>query len=219
MSTFRNMMLAASVGALISGQDLASADTLGPPYIPYPNPPASLAEAKAQAPTRRSNVVDFMACGNEAAFIDFLLNEPPAAGEDIGPMLMGKMVWLRGFATQDAAALKVAPCSATTILPQAGVSTVFKTKTGQFDPAAANAGLSKLTGDACQNVVTSIATVNDQAVLTFAISSQCMRAEVNAMASRLLANEKSDKTAKTMVQAEVGTDGTLCLSTSYTCSR
>jgi len=212
---FRNVLLAASVGALFLGFGEVRADTLPPPYVPYPNPPSTVAAANSGLSTRKTAVVNFMACGNENAFIDFVAANLLAAGEDIGPMLIGKMMWLRDRANAGAS------CSATTVLPDANVSVAFKNKaTGLFDPNTANNVLTGITGGiVCRDVVKSITQVDHNFQLEFKISAQCMQAEINAIASRLLANVKvkseKDKSTgavkTTMVRAQAGTDGMLCL--------
>jgi hypothetical protein len=191
---------------------LADTLTLVPPYIPFPNPPSNVAVAKSQLQIRKDAVITFMACGNENAFIDFVASNVLAAGEGIGPMLIGKMMWLRS-----PTAVNGVSCPATTLLEKADVSSVFKNSAGDIDPftvKATNTLLTKLAGNACQDVVQSITPLNngDQAQLAFNISTQCMRAEVNAMASRLLTNVKYDAKTKTMVRAQVGTDPKPCLS-------
>jgi hypothetical protein len=211
---FCKLLFAAWVCVLSLGCGEALADTLVivPPYIPFPNPPSNLAVAKSQLQIRRDAVITFMACGNENAFIDFVAANVLAAGEGIGPMLIGKMMWLRS-----PTAVNGVSCPATTLLKKADVSSVFKNGAGDIDPGtvnAANAVLTKLAGNACQGAVTSITPVNngDQAQLVFKISTQCMRAEVNAMASQLQTNVSYDAKTKSLVRAQVGTDPKPCLS-------
>src|SRR5439155_10901708 len=105
-------------------------------FVRYPNPASSVEQANQDLATRKAAIVEFMACGDEAAFLEFLFSKPPAAGEGIGEMLIGKMQWLRAFDMNDQAALNRNVCKGSSVLAQDSVAAIFKTNdlNHAFDP-------------------------------------------------------------------------------------
>jgi hypothetical protein len=194
----------------------ASADPVPPTFVRYPNPPSSVDQANHDLAMRKSAIVEFMACGNEANFLDFLFNKPPVAGEGIGPMLVGKMQWLRAFEMTDQAVLNRNVCKNEAVLAQDSISAIFRLTdpnlSHAFDPSGVNRQLFDITNGQCRSIIKSIRPIGDKAVFDFEISARCMRAEVNVMASRLLANVAFDDDKKVLGPAQVGTDGLPCFS-------
>ncbi|HLI99228.1 MAG TPA: hypothetical protein VKT76_05900 [Bradyrhizobium sp.] len=226
MPRFRNLLLAALVGVLFLGGGAASADTLTvpPPYVLFTDPPPDGQTATKYLPTRKTNVVNFMACGNENAFIDFWVKNLLLAGEDIGPMLIGKMMWLRDPANAGGA------CSGEVILSKGDVSSAFNDAAGNIDthtPMNAADKVMSSFAPACQNVITGVTSLDSVGpslkgmyLVQFYITAACMQSEINALASRLIANAKVETTtdpttgkvtSTSVVRAQVGTDGALCL--------
>src|SRR4051812_34000821 len=123
MQVLRNTILIAFAHALLFGLSYSPALAASPQYIPFPEPPNAVSDAKRDQALRDKAVVDFMACGSEAKFFDLFIRGAGAAGEGIGQVLIGKMTWLREHGGE--AGGNPSPCSSSTFLSLGDVPLLF----------------------------------------------------------------------------------------------
>jgi hypothetical protein len=152
--------------------------------IPFPLPPSDLQGAKDKLKQRHDTVVGFLACAQEARFLNHLLGQNPIPDEGINAIILGKMAWLGQFTSFDDESLRRQRCTGSaTYHPADPVFTSFFA--GGQD--AINRSAARFHPSCADILLSAVPHIDGLTTLTFQVNGLCMRTEVNRMISILTA--------------------------------